>query len=206
MFARDPFNVAPGAPRHTLASRLVLIAGTSFLALCAWQFAASLQTWDEASSIRDARLDGLHAARRRAARAADSSPVDLERRKITQGLLDGRQMSWPALFEALESASGQVRDGTSLLTLNPVRQDANTHEFSVVGIASSPSVMAEYLNALGAQPGVRQVHLTTQQPAQGAGADAVRFQFTLAWNRATPAPIPASPVPAVATSSSEKTR
>jgi hypothetical protein len=195
MFTRDPFNVAPHAPRYTQASRLALIAGVTFLALCGWQFAASLQHWIEASAIRDARLDGLHAAQRRTARATGNSPLELERKRVAQSLRDGRQMSWPALFGALESASSHVRDGTSLVTFHPVRQDAITHEFSVVGLASSPAVMTEYLNALAAQPGVAQVHLTTQQPAQGAGADAVRFQFSLVWRQGLEVAAPALVAP-----------
>lgn len=186
MFTKDPFNIAPQAPQHTLTARLAMMAAASLVAWGGWQLAMSLQAWEHAAGIRAAHADAQHAAQRRAGLAADASPAAQDKRRVVQELHDARSMDWPAFFDALEASGLLLRGETSIITLSPVRQDAGTQEFAVAAVASSRQGATLFLNALGAQHGVRQVHLVSLQPLEAAVSDAVRFRFSILWNRARP--------------------
>jgi hypothetical protein len=196
-FVRDPFDIAPDAPRQTRASWLTLAGGLLFAVLCAWPLARSMQAMDQAeSAIEGARAaSNAQADDQRAARLRQNDPRLLEQVKAQQKLQQILRMSWSGLFDALESAAQSVHRGAVILSLVPVRTQADAAQVGLTGLAVSPQIMIDYIGALQKNPNVRQVELTMQQPAVKAGVKVVRFQVSVLWDprpklAALPTPAP----------------
>lgn len=184
MFTRDPFDVAPGASRHTRISWLLLIAGLLFAAGCAAVLHSRWQAHQEAQaqwrSVREQR-----AAQARALATQRTQPADAatqSRLRAQQELAYMLRLSWNSLFDALESAGQQVEGRATVLSLAPARAQADTVDIGITGLAVSEQALLEYLRALQAHPYVRQALLVSQQPAVHAGAPVARFQLTLQWD------------------------
>lgn len=183
MFLPDPFDIAPGAPRHAPAAWLVLTFGLAFAAACAVPFVAKLQAISQAEQSRtDARsLQKIRADAEAAARHAQADPAALARIKSQQALQNQLRMSWTSLFDALELATGEAKGGATVLSLAPIGTRADSAEIAITAMATSVPVMLAYVRSLQANEHIRQVQLTSQQPATNGGAATVRFQLTLQW-------------------------
>jgi hypothetical protein len=184
MFVRDPFDIAPNASRHTRASWLMLLLGVVFALLCAFLLDRSLQAVKQAEETTRKQRDGMQAQARSeaAARVRRADPAALEGARAQQKLQHILRMSWSGLFDALEAAGRQVDGGTTIVSLAPVKTQADAAEVGITGMAVSNQVMLDYIRALGKNPHVLEVNLVTQQPALNAGAPVVRFQLSILWD------------------------
>jgi hypothetical protein len=194
MFVRDPFDIAPKAPRQTQASWVTLAAGLLFVALCAWPLVRSMQAMKQAEAASQGARAALNARAdsQRTARQRQNDPAFLEQVKAQQKLQQILRMSWSGLFDALESAAQEVRGGAVILSLVPVKTQADAAQVGITALAVSPQIMIDYIGALQKNPHVRQVELTMQQPTVKAGAHVVRFQASVLWDpRSKVAALPA---------------
>lgn len=183
MFLADPFDIAPGARRHPPAAWVALAIGLLFAAACAVPFVTTLQSISRAEQYRAGTRDLLKARAdaEAAARLARSEPLALARIKAQQALQDHLRMSWTGLFDALELASGEAKGEATVLTLAPIATRGDAAEISITAMATSVPVMLAYVRSLQASEHVREVQLSSQQPATMGGAATVKFQLTLLW-------------------------
>jgi Tfp pilus assembly protein PilN len=201
MFLRDPFDIAPGASRHSRASWFVLALGVLF----ALAGAALLEKSVEAARVAaQANREAQEIARARAAndaakRLKQSDPAAIERMRAQRKLQQMLRVSWSGLFDALEFAGQQVEGHATVLSLAPVKAQSDRAELSVTALAVSSQVMLDYMRALQKDSHVREVRLSSQQPAQNAGTPVLRFQLLLLWE---PQPAPAAPAQAGGASAS----
>ncbi|MBA2673399.1 PilN domain-containing protein [Ramlibacter sp.] len=185
MFVRDPFDVAPGASRHTRASWLTLIVGLVFAVFCGSLFEQSLQAQRTAEENVRRQRELLDARARKAAAAQRVQPVDaaaLEKMRAQQDLQRILRMSWTGLFDALEAAGQQVEGRATVVSLAPSKTQADAAQVNLTGLAVSNTVLVDYIRALEANPYIRQAQLMAQQPAVSAGAPVVRFQLAVLWD------------------------
>jgi Tfp pilus assembly protein PilN len=183
MFAPDPFDLAPGAGRHTPAGWIALAAGLLFAALCTVPFLRTVQSLTRAEQVRLEASNALKAKTdaEAAARLAKADPVTLQRIKTQQALQNQLRMSWTSLFDALEAASAGASGGATILSLTPIAPRADAAEIAITAMATSVPVMLTYVRSLQASEHMREVRLTTQQPATSGGVSTVRFQLSLLW-------------------------
>lgn len=194
MFVRDPFDVAPGATRHTRVAWLTLAVGLVFMLACGALLERNLNAVRHAEDAGRTQRDLARASAEKeiAARQRSSDPAAVERMRAQQRLQNILRMSWSGLFDALESAGRQVDGGAVILALAPARTQADAAEVGLTGLAVSHQVVVDYIRALETSPGVRQVQLATQQPALSSGVQVVRFQLSFLWDpRVRPQPQPA---------------
>jgi Tfp pilus assembly protein PilN len=192
MFVRDPFDLAPGSSRHTRTSWLTLAICVVFALLCAALLERSVETLNRVKESNRAQrllLDAL-AQKEAVARAKQSSPAILERIKAQQKLQNMLRLSWSGLFDSLESAGQQVDGRVAILSLAPSRTQAQGAEIGLTAVAVSTGAMIDYISALQRELHIKDVQLTTQQPAQNAGAEGVRFQVSVLWNAEVQATAP----------------
>lgn len=195
MFQVDPFDLAPGARRHPPAAWLALALGVAFAAGSAFPLMTSLQSMAQAEH---ARIDARNTLRKKAdaeatARLAQADPVALARIKAQQAMQNQLRMSWTSLFDALELASGETKGGATVLSLAPVGTRADAAEIAITAMATSVPAMLTYVKALQTSEHIREVRLSTQQPATSGAVATVRFQLTLLWvpvARSTTGPAP----------------
>jgi len=183
MFIRDPFDVAPHASRNARASWIALVLGVVFVLVSGLLLARSVnvlrQTEDATRVQRE--FQQAQAEREAAARLKQNGPAALEKLRAQQKVQAMLRLSWFGLFDALESAGGQVKGRTTILSLAPVKTQADTAEVSLTGLAVSSQVMIEYIRALETHPQVREVQLLMQQPAPSSDAQLVKFQLSVFW-------------------------
>lgn len=184
IFAPDPFDIAPHAPHHTRASWYALLAGLLFATLCAWPLARGMQAMNQAEAASRGARAALHALadEQRGASLRQNDPRFLDQVRAQQKLQQILRMSWSGLFDALESAVQSVRGGAVIVSLVPVKTQADAAQVGITALAISPQVMIDYIGALQRNPHVRQVELTMQQPAVKAGAQGLRFQVSVLWD------------------------
>ena len=184
MFVRDPFDLAPRASRHTRASWLTLVLGLLFVLLCTYFLVRGIQAVKQADSGNQVRrqLLRVQAENEAATRRKNSDPTALERIRAEQKLHHTLRMSWAGLFDALESAGKDVDGRTTVLSLAPLKTQADAAEVGITALAVSNQVMVDYIRALEKDPHVREVQLSMQQPALNAGVEVVRFQLSVLWD------------------------
>jgi Tfp pilus assembly protein PilN len=182
MFVRDPFDVAPGASRHTRASWITLVAGLLFAGGCGMLLQRSHDALRQAEARAQAQQREQQARAAAQQRVQQVDPATLDRMRAQQDLQRILRMSWTGLFEALEAAGQQVEGRASVLSLTPARTQADAAEVGITGLAVSNAVLVDYIRALQANPSIRQAQLTMQQPATSAGVPVVRFQLAVLWD------------------------
>ena len=185
MFTGDPFNIAPGAPRYARGSWLVLALGLLFAAACAWPLAIGIRNVADAERIVAKRLERskARADRDAALQLARNEPAALAKAQAHLKLQQLLRVSWSGLFGALESAGITTNGAASVLSLAPVNTDAEAAEVNITALARSPAAMLDYIRALKADPHVRTVELSVQQPSPTDGPEVTRFQLALVWAR-----------------------
>ena len=182
------FDVAPLAPRHSRAAWWVLVAGVLFALGCIWPLSLSWQSLHLAQ-VEQAQADASVRQQnesRRGALSQQNEPAVRERAKAQLQLERTMRMSWAGLFEALELAALKARGGVSVLSLVPTKTQDAAAWVKLVGVAASTPSMLAYLDALNTSPSVEQVELTSQQPEDKEGAEAIRFQLSILWNPSVP--------------------
>lgn len=181
---RDPFNIAPHAPRHTRASWMVLAAGLLFAGGCIWPLAQGIQAMKQATDVHTAANAAVRSQAdvQRTALLRQNDPAALARAKAQQKIQTMLRMSWSGLFGALETAAQAVRGGVSILALVPSNAQANVAQVSVTALAANPHVMLKYVDALQKNSYIRNVEVTMQQPDEKTGPDVIRFQMTVLWD------------------------
>ena len=184
MFVRDPFDIAPNASRHTRAGWLALAMGLLFALFCGSMLERSLRAAKQAEESTRKQREALQAQAEStaAARRNQADPAAVERARAQQKLQHILRMSWSGLFDALESAGGQVDGGAAVVSLAPAKTQADAAEVAITAVAVSHQLMLDYVRALQQHPHVSQVQLVTQQPAMNAGAPVVRFQLSILWD------------------------
>jgi hypothetical protein len=188
MFLRDPFDIAPHASRHTRASWMTLVLGLVSALVCASLLGRSLQSLQRAeqASRKDRELAQAQAEAEAVARHRRADPTALERGRAQRRLQQVLRMSWSGLFDALESAGQHVDGGVSIISLAPVAAQGHVAEVTLTALAVSEQVMLQYIRTLQKDPHVREVRLSTQQPAVNGAVPVIRFQFSMWWQALPP--------------------
>jgi hypothetical protein len=183
-FIREPFDIAPKAPRYTPAAWKALGAGLAFLALCSWPLATSLQALQRANNAQSLarQMLGSQAEALRSVRQRLSDPAMVEKIKAQQRLQQMVRMSWFGLFDALESAAQGVRGGVSILSLIPSQAQADATQVRLTALAANAPIMLEYIRVLRKDPRILQADLTSQQTDGNVGPGVIRLQMTVLWN------------------------
>lgn len=183
MFVRDPFDIAPRASRHTRAGWFTLALGLLFMLLCMYLLGRGVQAWNQAEATSRAQRQLLRAAEKEAAsRRVNSDPAALERIRAEQKLQQMLRMSWAGLFDALEASGKEVGGRATVLSLAPLKTQADTAEVGITALAVSNQVMVDYIRALEKNPHIREVQLSTHQPSLSGGVEVVRFQLSVLWD------------------------
>lgn len=185
MFVRDPFDIAPGASRHTSASWVALALGAIFLVISASLLYRGWQTVKQAEDVGRRAQEAARAQARAhaAARLKADEPLSLERLKEQRKLQQVLRMSWSGLFDALESAGQGAEGRVSVLALTPIKAQADGAEIGITALAASNEILLNYIKALEKEPRVRKVNLSTQQPALHGKVEVVRFQLFIVWEQ-----------------------
>lgn len=183
MFARDPFDVAPGAQGHTSASWFALAICVLFAGLCGWQLVGAMEALSRAEQ---ARIEEGTALRSRANRDAavqrqQSDPAALDRARAEQALQGILRRSWSSLFDALETATGATNGGATIVSLAPIMTNGDGAEIAITAMATSVPVMLDYVKSLQSSEHIKRVQLSAQQPVTASGIETVRFQLSLLW-------------------------
>lgn len=195
MFSLDPFDIAPRARRHAPASWIVLAAGTVVAMLGVLALFSGFEALSAAEDLA-AESKARRQASRRAEAVLEGSRAKLSPQavKILQELNPHARVSWHGLLDLLESAGKEVEGGAVVVTLAPATQEAGRSQITMTGLAVSTPMMINYIRALERQPRIAEVRLATQQPAREAGAEVVRFQFSMILDTAgAPASQPTGP-------------
>jgi hypothetical protein len=184
MFVRDPFDIAPDASRHSHASWFALALGVLFAIVGAALLARSMDTVKAArdANRRQQEVGRERAASQAAARLKQSDPAAVERMRAQHKLQQTLRMSWSGLLEALEFAGQQVEGHATVLSLAPIKTQADAAEVGITALALTNQMMLDYMRALQKDPHVREVRLSSQQPAQNGMTPVVRFQLLLVWD------------------------
>jgi hypothetical protein len=146
----------------------------------------SLHAVQQARQAIASQLEARLAQERReaAAREVAKDPAALERLRAQQQLQRNLRMSWSGLFDALEGAARNVQGRATVTALAPARADADLAQVNITGVALTNDVLLEYVEALQDQPHVKDVTLTSHEPAQNSGTAVVRFHLLLVWQPA----------------------
>jgi hypothetical protein len=184
MFVRDPFDIAPRASRHTRAGWFTLALGLLFMLLCLYLLGRGVQAWNqaEATSRTQRQLLRVQAEKEAASRRMNSDPAALERIRAEQKLQQMLRMSWAGLFDALEASGKEVGGRATVLSLAPLKTQADAAEVGITALAVSNQVMVDYIRALEKDPHIREVQLSMHQPSLSAGVEVVRFQLSVLWD------------------------
>lgn len=181
-------NVAPGAPKYSGLSWVMLWAGLSSVVVAAWlmneRASALVVAESERATLQRMRL--AQEATQRQAAAQATSPAAIARTKARQDLEHAAQSPWFVLFDALEYAAREARGTVSLVSLVPSIGTGAIREARITAIAASPQAMLLYVETLRRDSRLVLAELSGHQADPPAGADAVRAQVTIRWDPAGP--------------------
>jgi hypothetical protein len=183
MFIRDPFDLAPAAQRPTRAAWVLLASGILFALACAVVLHRSVDAVRHARDVAAARQEAQRAQERReaAARERAKDPVALEKLRAQQQLQRNLRMSWSGMFDALERAARKLEGRVSISSLAPAKAEGDLVQVNITGFALTNDVLLEYVETLQDQAQVKEVVLTSHEPAQSGAMPAVRFHLSLVW-------------------------
>lgn len=181
---RDALNIAPHAPRHTVAGWLTLSIGLLAAGVGAWLLAMGMLSLQRAHEMQERVALGLRAQAQsqRAARQRQTEPAVLAQLKAQQRVQQVLRTSWAGLFDALESAAYVVRGGVSILSLMPSKSQGESTQVNLTALAANAPIMLEYLRALRHDHHLQRVELASQQPDDNAGPGVIRFRLSVEWN------------------------
>jgi len=152
--------------------------------LCLYLLGRGVQAWNqaEATSRTQRQLLRVQAEKEAASRRMNSDPAALERIRAEQKLQQMLRMSWAGLFDALEASGKEVGGRATVLSLAPLKTQADAAEVGITALAVSNQVMVDYIRALEKDPHIREVQLSMHQPSLSAGVEVVRFQLSVLWD------------------------
>jgi hypothetical protein len=163
--------------RRSGSERLAGWAAAAATVVAVWFVARGIAAQDEVERLQE-RLDARqrHAAAQSAANTNRLPAAEVQRRLAqASAIVDELAVPWGDLFRGIEAADGH---GLGLLTLVP-----NAHDGSVrlTGEARSVPVLLAYLDRLGAQPMLTQVHLLGYETVERDGLQIVAFTVEARW-------------------------
>lgn len=204
-FASLALNAAKTRAAHPPLAWLLL--GCGVLGLC-WSLVSLNHVW----ALQDQHAAAvLQAKQQQVLQKKELAQRQTQDRQTTARLAQEQQLrevllaSWDGALTALELSGKAVRGGVTLLTLSPVKADAQTLQYRVSALAANAPIMLAYASALQADPSTVQATLLSQQVEDKNGTGAQRFQMSVTFSTklrpqvVPPDKTPSAPVTAIPT-------
>ena len=154
-----------------LATGMALLATSGTILVQRWHTLAALRTQAE-----DLRLLTKRSAGALRARAGDSPEIEAEIRRAN-AVLEGLNLPWPQLLDAIESTRSE---NVALLSIQP---DVRQRTVRLTAEAKSLGDALDYARRLGSHPRLKAVHFVNHEIVQQDPQKPVRVQLLAEWRR-----------------------
>jgi Tfp pilus assembly protein PilN len=176
----ESLNIAPSAKRIPPYIWLIVVIGICAAAAGLFFVLGQYRTFLDLQTVRAVKKSELRRIEvlLRQAQIENNSLDAMERVRQQSHIAALRQISWNALFDVIELAASRVDGGVSLISMLPTHVDDKSIQIDLIALASSPSIMLAYVNALKEDGHLLAVRISSSQPDERISPTALRFELS----------------------------